>query len=219
MVEQNAALQKELIQGLQGFMAFVKNPNNIESVFDIAEALGELPVTAASVAYLKSKPDAAAMFAERYIAPTPDLHHLLTLPQNSLGFIYGSKMTAANLDPDFYRQVEIKDDVTYLMLRVRQTHDIWHTVTGFGIDVYGEIGLQAFQLAQNRSPIAVMLMAGALLSTIQYGADVDKLMRVIAQGYNMGLNAKLLFAQKWEEHWEKPLAEWRSELNIVPANS
>ncbi len=30
----------------------------------------------------------------------------------------------------------------------------------------------------------------------------------------MGLKAKPLLAQKWEEHWDKPLLEWRTELGI-----
>jgi ubiquinone biosynthesis protein Coq4 len=30
----------------------------------------------------------------------------------------------------------------------------------------------------------------------------------------MGKTAKSLFAQKWEEGWEKPLSQWRAELRI-----
>ena len=41
-------------------------------------------------------------------------------------------------------------------------------------------------------------------------------MQQIFQGWKMGLKAKPLMAQKWEDHWEKPLAQWRSELGIVP---
>jgi ubiquinone biosynthesis protein COQ4 len=32
----------------------------------------------------------------------------------------------------------------------------------------------------------------------------------------MGQSAKLLFAQKWEEAWDKPLAQWQAELSIQP---
>jgi ubiquinone biosynthesis protein COQ4 len=32
----------------------------------------------------------------------------------------------------------------------------------------------------------------------------------------MGKSAKSLFAQKWEEDWEKPLTQWQTELNIQP---
>jgi ubiquinone biosynthesis protein COQ4 len=38
----------------------------------------------------------------------------------------------------------------------------------------------------------------------------------IAQGWQMGQVAKPLFAQKWEEAWEKPLAQWQAELNLQP---
>jgi ubiquinone biosynthesis protein Coq4 len=35
-----------------------------------------------------------------------------------------------------------------LVKRGYETHDIWHVVTGFHTDVAGELGLQAFYLAQ-----------------------------------------------------------------------
>lgn len=214
MIEQNAEMRKEFVSGLQGFMAFVKNPNDTESVFDIADAMGRTEAQVAAVAYLKSIPEVAQMIEERYIAPTPDLKHLLSLPEDSLGYLYSSHMTEANFDPEFYRKVVIQDDFTYIVLRVRQTHDIWHIVTGFGADVQGEIGLQAFQLAQNRSPLSVMLMAGAILHTIRTSENLNALMQVIDRGYRMGLQAKPFLAQKWEEAWERPLSEWRSQLGV-----
>lgn len=215
MIEQNAAMRKEFLSGLQGFMAFVQDPNNTESVFDIADAMGQTEAQAAAVSYLKSIPEVAQMIEARYIAPVPDMQELLKLPKDSLGYVYSSHMTEANFDPEFYRKVVIQDDFTYIVLRMRQTHDIWHTVTGFGVDVAGEIGLQAFQLAQNRSPLAVMLMAGAILHTIRANANLNQLMQVMDRGYRMGSQAKPFLAQKWEEAWEKPLTEWRSQLGIV----
>jgi ubiquinone biosynthesis protein Coq4 len=125
-------------------------------------------------------------------------------------------MRAANLDPEFYRQVELQDDTSYLALRMRQTHDIWHTMTGFGTDPVGEIGLQAFTLAQNRSPLAVMLIAAITLNTIKMNSDLNPLVRLIQQSYDLGDRAKPFLGQKWEEAWEKPLADWRSELNVTP---
>ncbi|WAL58390.1 Coq4 family protein [Thermocoleostomius sinensis] len=219
MIEQNATMRKELLTGLQGFMAFVKNPGDTESVFDIAEAMGQTEAQAAAMEYLKSIPEVAQIIAERYIAPTPNLQKLLALPTDSLGYVYSSHLTEANFDPEFYRKVVIQDDFTYIALRMRQTHDIWHTVTGFGVDVMGEIGLQAFQLAQNRSPLAVMLMAGALLSTIRTSGNLNTLMQVMDRGYRMGVQAKPFLAQKWEEAWDKPLATWRSELTVEAINA
>lgn len=216
MTDQNEAMRKEFLLGLQGFMEFVKNPGNTESVFDIAEAMGHTEATIASVNYLKSIPEVAKIIQERYIAPSPNLQELLKLPQGTLGYAYSSYLVKANFDPEFYRKVVIQDDFSYIALRIRQTHDIWHTVTGFGTDVLGEIGLQAFQLAQNHSPLAVMLLAGALLNTIRNSSNLNALMQVIDRGYRMGLQAKPFLAQKWEEGWDKPLVEWRSNLGIMP---
>lgn len=206
----------ELLLGLQGFVAFIENGADIEAVFDIAAALANHEVSTAAITYLKSHPEIAQLFAEQYIAPTPNLEALLKLPSDSLGFVYASHMRDANLDPEFYRKVELQDDASYLALRMRQTHDIWHTVTGFGIDFAGELGLQAFQLAQNRSPLAVMLIAAITLNMIKMNSDLNPLVRIIQQGYDLGYQAKPFLAQKWEEAWEKPLVDWRKELNVTP---
>lgn len=206
----------EVLQGLRGFLTFIENGEDLEAVFDIAAALADQEVSFSAIAYLKSHPEIAQLFEEQYLAPTPDLDALLRLPEDSLGFAYATHMRSANLNPEFYRKVNLQDDTTYLALRMRQTHDIWHTVTGFGTDSPGEIGLQSFQLAQNRSPLAVMLIAAVTLNLIKMNHDITPLARVIQQGYELGYQAKPFLAQKWEEAWEKPLADWRSELNVTP---
>jgi ubiquinone biosynthesis protein Coq4 len=118
------AVTPELLKGLQGFVTFINDGTDIEAVFDIAAALANQEVSAAAITYLKSHPEIAQLFEEQYIAPTPNLEALLKLPDDSLGFAYASHMRAANLDPEFYRQVELIDDASYLALRMRQTHDI-----------------------------------------------------------------------------------------------
>ena len=214
--DMSRSVTPELLKGLQGFVTFIDDGADIEAVFDIAAALANHEVSAAAITYLKSHPEIAQLFEEQYIAPTPNLEALLKLPEDSLGFAYASHMRSANLDPEFYRKVELIDEWNYLALRMRQTHDIWHTVTGFGTDSPGEIGLQAFTLAQNRSPLAVMLIAAITLNMIKMNSDLNPLVRVIQQGYDLGYQAKPFLAQKWEEAWEKPLADWRSELNVTP---
>lgn len=75
--------------------------------------------------------------------------------------------------------------------------------------------MQAFYLAQTRTPLSVALMAGGILNTLlRFPDDLSELMKIIDRGYNMGLKAKPLLAQKWEENWEKPLSQWRSELEV-----
>jgi len=89
-----------------------------------------------------------------------------------------------------------------------------HVLTGFGIDGTSELGLQGFNLAQNRSPLAVMLIFGGMLSALQSGESLDPLLKALARGFQMGLDAELVIAYKLEEGWDRSLQEWREALKL-----
>jgi ubiquinone biosynthesis protein COQ4 len=99
--------------------------------------------------------------------------------------------------------------------RLRETHDITHVLTGFGVDGPGELGVQAFNLAQNRSPLAVMLIFGGMLSALQNDQPLEPLLTALARGFELGLKAECVIAQKLEEGWDRPLADWRQQLRLT----
>jgi ubiquinone biosynthesis protein Coq4 len=83
--------------------------------------------------------------------------------------------------------------------------------------VTGEIGLQAFHLTQFPYPLGAVLTAQALVSaTLGAPELLPELVETIRTGLQMGLEARPLFAQRWEEGWERPLAEWREALQLRP---
>ena len=58
-------------------------------------------------------------------------------------------------------------------------------------------------------------MAGGILRTMfNTPEEIDRLMDRVAVMYRMGAKAKPFLAQKWEQAWEKPLTQWRTELGI-----
>jgi ubiquinone biosynthesis protein Coq4 len=64
--------------------------------------------------------------------------------------------------------------------------------------------------------MSAFLIAGSLIRTLfKQPERLDYLLDRIAVGYRLGAKAKPFLAQKWELAWEKPLAEWRQELNVV----
>ena len=212
-------IQTEYVNGLIAFVDYARDVSKTDSVFDMSEAFRHTDSNKLATEYMKSLPGVQELIAERYLAATPDIEALLKLPEDSLGYVYAYKMKAANFDPEFYRKIPVLDDTTYLALRIRQTHDIWHTVTGFGTDVAGEIGLQGFYLAQTHGPLSVAIMAGFILNTLLKSSEhLTQIMNAMSQGYNMGIKAKPFLVQKWEENWEKPLAEWRAELGVEPVS-
>lgn len=167
--------------------------------------------------YLNQDPACSTLIRDRYIPPAHDLDALLTLPPDSLGYIYATQMKKTGFNPNLHAGMTARSDGEYVELRLSQTHDLWHIITGFDTSVVGEIGLQAFHLPQFPYPLATMLVATSLISTtLREPETLPKLLEAIAQGFQMGKTAKSLFSQKWEEGWEKPLTQWQAQLNIQP---
>ncbi|PSB13182.1 hypothetical protein C7B61_02555 [filamentous cyanobacterium CCP1] len=211
------ALNLDFLITLKGVVTLMRDPEQTNSVFDVEDGLRHTKAAEAAVEFAKSKPGVSELFEERYLPEPPDMEALHQLPPDSLGHIYATYIKEHGFDPNFYRVGKVEDDVTYMFMRMRQTHDIWHVVGGFEADVNAELGLKAFEIAQVHRPLAAILVAGGLLRTLFKTPDqLDGLLDQIAIGYRTGAKAKPFLAQKWEDHWEKPLAEWRSELNVEP---
>jgi ubiquinone biosynthesis protein COQ4 len=200
---------------LKGALSLIRDPQQTDSVYDIEDGMKQSAAMAAATRQMMAQPEIAALAAERYLAVTPDIPKLLAYPPDSLGYAYAKYIDTAGFDPGFYRSMAVEDDTSYLLLRLRQTHDLWHVVTGFATNVPGELGLKAFELAQTRRTMAGILIAGGFLKCLlQTPDELDELLNNISRGYRMGLQAKPLLAQKWEENWDRSLSEWRLKLGI-----
>lgn len=201
----------------KSFTAMLFGDNSLRTVGELTDGLLETPAYERMAQHLNQDPACAALIRDRYIPPAHDLDTLLTYPPDSLGYIYAAQMKKTGFDPNLHAGMTAESDAKYVELRLSQTHDLWHIVTGFDTSVAGEIGLQAFHLPQFPYPLAAMLIANSLISsTLMEPEMLPQLLDAIAQGFQMGKTAKPLFAQKWEENWEKPLTQWRTELNIQP---
>ncbi|WP_026082538.1 Coq4 family protein [Mastigocladopsis repens] len=219
LLSEQRQLKHNLSTILKGIVSLFREPTNLDYVYDIEDGLRNTKATSLAVEFMKSQPGVAQLIEERYLAPTPDIESLLKYPEDTLGYTYAAYIKTAGFDANFYRNVKVEDENSYILLRIRQTHDIWHIVTGFGTDGLGELGLKAFELAQTRRNLAVVLVGGGLLiALVKSPEGIGYLLDHIAMGYRMGSKAKPLLAQKWEEHWDKPLSEWRAELGLEPAS-
>jgi ubiquinone biosynthesis protein Coq4 len=198
------------------YVALMTGDMELDIVDEMSRTLLETPSFEKAVKTLQQDPACAALIAERYMAPTHDLEALLQYPEDSLGYLYAKKMRQQGFRAeDLYEGLSIISDASYVEARLSQTHDIWHIVTGFGPSVSDEIGLQAFHLTQFPYPLGVSLVSSSMMSTMIFSPEeLPTLMESIRKGLEMGKAAKPLFAQKWEENWEKSLIEWRSELGI-----
>ena len=165
--------------------------------------------------HLLSNSQFKALVDEGWRPARIDLQKLQTLPEGSLGRCYADQLINQGITPDtLIDPSPVTNENEFVIHRLKETHDIVHVLTGFGVDGISEIGLQGFNLAQNRSPLAVMLIFGSMLSSLQNDDPLEPLLRALAHGFQMGLDAELVVGRKLEEGWERPLQEWRKELKL-----
>lgn len=189
---------------------------NPDPIFDFEDALDQTEMAQLAVDELKKNPEINALFQERWLPAPLDLDDLAKLPEGTLGHIYAREMKARGFEPYFYKKVPVVDDISYLKMLWRSTHDIYHVVAGFDTDGVGEIGLQAFVLAQTPIPISVMLVSFSMVMISLYQpTKFQDLMTEIARGYRLGSQTPgKLIAQKWDQFWDVQVSEIRTRLGM-----
>jgi ubiquinone biosynthesis protein Coq4 len=198
---------------------YIKTPGSLDSAFAVANSVKDGPLGEQALRHLLSDRHFKALVDEGWRPGKIDLQNLQTLPEGSLGRCYADQLISQGITPDtLIDPTPITNAGEFVVHRIRETHDIVHVLTGFGLDGDSEIGLQGFNLAQNRSPVAVMLIFGAMLSSLQNDEPLEPLLRALAHGFQMGLNADLVISRKLEEGWERPLKDWREELKLPVEN-
>lgn len=200
---------------LAGLTSFLKNPGSLESVFAVANSVKNGPLGDQMMRHLLKDSQFKSLVKERWRPQPIDLSALQTLPEGSLGRCYADQLIRQDITPEtLIDPSPVDSDKDFIVHRLKETHDITHVLTGFGIDGASELGLQGFNLAQNRSPLAVMLIFGGMLSALQNDEALSPMLRALAQGFQMGLDAELVIARKLEDDWDRPLADWQRELNL-----
>lgn len=96
--------------------------------------------------------------------------------------------------------------------RLRDQHDLWHALTGYGRDELGELCLLAFTYAQTRNRgIGLIVLVGAYKLRKALGKGV---VRAALRGYRDGRRAAWLPQQPWETLLQEPLETVRAKLGI-----
>ncbi|MFO0744365.1 MAG: Coq4 family protein [Myxococcota bacterium] len=107
-------------------------------------------------------PEAQALLRDKPRMATDALDYpaLMRQPADTLGGAYARHLARYHLDPDLLADPAGKwsgagyadPDIAYLHERYRQTHDLWHALTGLGTEGYEEVVLHAFTWGRLRLP-------------------------------------------------------------------
>ncbi len=200
---------------LRGVLGMLRNPEGTQAVFDIEDGLRDTRAARGVVARVAADPGVAALMQARYLAAPVDVAALARLPHDSLGYAFARHILDHGFDPDYFRRFEVRTELDWVLMRMRQTHDIWHVVTGIDTSRLGELAVKAFELAQTWRPLAAVITCGGMLRFLLKDPDqLGDAMAHISHGYQLGRCAAPFLAQRWEDGWARPLREWREALGL-----
>ena len=194
-----------------------RDPNDLPKVFKIIESLpgrsserilARMRSVDSGRDVLVMKPDIGALLSDRAA--------LAAMPAGTVGRAYfelteAAKITAAGIKEASMAERETPlgtGDLRFVGERMRDTHDLWHTVTGYGTDVLGELALLAFTFAQ-APQMGIGLIIG--FGYLQRIPSANALMR---DAYRRGKRATYLPAVAWEELLDQPLDRVRARLGL-----
>ena len=85
-------------------------------------------------------------------APPISLEVLESCPSGSLGQVFAEHCRNRNINPNLI-DIPLEHESDRVLQHLFQTHDIWHVLTGWGMDNVGEVGLGGFYCGQMGSPV------------------------------------------------------------------
>lgn len=196
-----------------------RNPEKTEAIFDLGEALHAMGATGSILKRFHDDDDGRRVIESRkWMAPI-HLAELQRFPAGTLGRVYSSHLLKNKLDPNFFRQLKVEDATVFVLMRMRQCHDLWHVMTGFDTSNLGEIGLQAFMMAQIASPLSMVILSGGLFRLgTQKQEFLDAFMEAFLGGWQMGKRARRIFSVDWEANWATPVIELRNRYQVEAVN-
>ncbi len=196
--------------------ALARDPNDTRQVFLLAISI-DRPSILQTLAQLSASEDGRALLVERpeISSRAVDYDRLRALSPDTLGGAYVRFLDAHGLDPDmFQRPPGIPIEIAYVAQRIRQTHDLWHVLTGLPTDVPGEIALQAFTRGQLHNRTSWVL---STLGTLLYAFRYPSLLHDVRAWYRSGKSAAFLLSTRWESLWDEPLDAVRGQFGVVSA--
>ena len=167
----------------------IQYPEDTAQVFEIIRAIGGRAIERGFRRF-RLTPVGEKILREKInlVDTLKDRENLATLPRGSLGQAYLQFTASQQLTADGL--VDASEDHTEEMLdpnvklsaeRLRDMHDLWHTLTGYGRDELGEACLLAFTYAQTRNRgIALIVLFAGLEIRKSIGISV---FRAICRGY------------------------------------
>jgi ubiquinone biosynthesis protein COQ4 len=203
-----------LKNGMDAANILLKDPSRLDQVLVVIETVNAFIMRDRVTRYLDD-PAWQRLFETRPLIDGKHVDYgwLATLPKGTLGREYVEFLRRSGITPNaFATGPDVGDErINYVILRHRQTHDIWHVAAGYPkTDVEHELLLLAFTYAQTGGPGAIVL---SLAGSLKYARTPGHAKRLWL-AYKRGREARSLGPFDWESHWQTPVTEVRKMLGL-----
>jgi ubiquinone biosynthesis protein COQ4 len=204
-----------LLAGLRAFRKLISNPAD-PLQGPIFQMCAEHSLMRKLARGLGRHREGRRLLAERprLNARTVSLATMSALPPASLGHEYAAYFGANGIEPFEPPALPVEADHEYVATRLRETHDVFHVVTGYGTDEIGELELQWFNRGNlGRGPLPlIMIVAFLFLGHAKKYGGVWTVLRRVRAAYRRGRRSRALASVIWEDYWRMPARDVRALL-------
>jgi ubiquinone biosynthesis protein COQ4 len=215
----NTKQRMQPLVAVRALRTLINDPEQTEQVFVVIRAMSGDSIERCYQQFRTTEVGRQVLAERRQLLTTlTDRQALAALPADALGrhylaFVERERITAEGLVAASSAREAIQDpEILHYAERTRDMHDLWHVVTGYGRDTFGEACLLAFSYAQLRNRgVGIIALVGMVKLSREIGAGVCSAMW---QAYRAGRKAAWLPAADWEHLLTLPIAEVRENLRV-----
>jgi ubiquinone biosynthesis protein COQ4 len=202
----------------------IANKEDTEQVFHIIEALNGRALMTNLEAFAATEEGQKHLAERQYLPPLLDDHGWIQkLPEGTVGRAYIDFMKREGLSAQglvdesekFRSQLnDYDDDLTWYANRLRDTHDLFHVLSGYNRDALGEASLLAFTYSQNpgRGVIFIAFMGARTIA--KAAPKAARIMDCFWEGKRNGAAAKRIVREDIIALMHEPLDAARARLGI-----
>ena len=209
---------------LHHFGKLIEDKEDTEQVFHIIEAMKGKRGHRQAWEFIGSPIGQQFLREEIEIPAMLDDHaRWADLPENSVGkhymaFMIREGLSAAGLVAESHRwsppEARLQDQTEWYFDRLRDTHDLFHVLTGYGRDALGEASLLGFSYSQNYNHGVLFIAYGAARQIKKVTGSKAPIFSAIREGQRLGKAAAKLAHQDVDALMREDIDVARKRLNI-----
>ncbi len=212
------------LEAVKALRKLIEDPTKTEEAFRVVRSL-DGPFFGRTFRRFRSDATGARLLAAKssLLSALRDRAALEALPEGSLGRAYLAFCDREGITPGGLVEASdavpmapgLTEDERWFIDRMRDSHDLWHVLTGFRTDLGGELSVLTFSLAQTWGPGLTLLVAGGLMETYKSGEIGAYARKLVRHAWRVGRSANWFPLAPWEEWLARPLDEVRVEMGVL----